>query len=71
MDHIKDVIEKAAYEVLGKKNKHIRKRGLKIRSEEIDKAIKEKQTAYKTYLQNPTELTKEIYRTKRNLEKCN
>jgi hypothetical protein len=69
MDHIKNVIEKAAYEVLGKKNEHIRKRGLKIWSEEIDKAIKEKQTAYKIYLQNPTEITKEIYRTKRNLAK--
>jgi hypothetical protein len=44
--------------VLGKKNKHIRERGLKIWSEEIDKAIKEKQTACKIYLQNPTELTK-------------
>lgn len=67
--NIKNCIEKAAREAIGKKNKIRSKKGLKIWNTEIENAIKEKQKAYKQWLQQNNEESKHIYKEKRNQAK--
>ncbi|XP_054708323.1 uncharacterized protein LOC129218133 [Uloborus diversus] len=68
-DNIKNLIQKAAYEALGKSRKKYRKNGLIIWNDDIEKAVKEKQMAFRNMLQNNTLETREIYKEKRNLAK--
>lgn len=66
---IKNCIEKAAQEAIGRKNKFRSKKGLRIWNPEIENAIKEKQKAYKQWLQQKNEESKQIYKEKRNQAK--
>lgn len=66
---LKSAILKIANEVLGKSKTSNRKRGLKIWNTEIANSIKEKQDAYKSYLQTRTDEAWEIYKQKRNKTK--
>jgi PHP family Zn ribbon phosphoesterase len=52
-----------------KKGKNRRKKGIRIRKEEIKNAIENKRTAYQKYLQNPSEENLETYKIKRNITK--
>lgn len=67
--NIKNCIEKAANEVLGKKKKLRSRKGLRIWNRNIEEAIKEKQEAYLQWLQQKTDLAKEKYKEKRNKAK--
>lgn len=61
---LKSAIMKIANEVLGKSKTSNRKRDLKIWNTEIANSIKEKQDAYKSYLQTRTDEAWEIYKQK-------
>lgn len=55
-----------AHNALGKKKISRRKRGLNIWDKEIQEAIQEKRKAYRIYLQQRTEYSKEEYILKKN-----
>jgi hypothetical protein len=67
--NIKETIEKTAREVLGKREKIMKKKGLKIWNDEIAAAIKGKKEAYNILLQTKTEEENSIYKLKRNTAK--
>jgi hypothetical protein len=65
-ENLKEILTKAAREEIGQKKKYRRRKGLKIRTEEIEQAVKKKPEHYGKYLSNPLEVTKEEYNKVRN-----
>ncbi|KAJ4431069.1 hypothetical protein ANN_19662 [Periplaneta americana] len=61
-EDLKSVIEKAAYESLGKRYKRRSKRGIKIWSEETKHIIEEKRKAYLKFLQTKSEADRAEYK---------
>lgn len=68
-ESLKLCIEKSANEVLGRKRKFRKRKGLRIWNEEIEKAIKEKKIAYNKYIQLSTPESYTDYKSKRNYAK--
>lgn len=69
-ENIRACIEKSAHEVIGRRKKFRKRKGLKIWTEELEQAIKDKKIAYHKYLQTPSVQNEETYKSKRNTAKA-
>jgi hypothetical protein len=65
--NIERKIKAVASEVLGRKRKYIKGKGLRIWKKEMEQAITGKRSAYLVHLQINTEKSKETYKIRRNI----